>query len=212
MAARADLLKFLRKNKVVFAWSYEYIPGIDPRVISHKLNVDPIMHPVKQKKRTFALERNEAAAKELGEFDIEYKPQIAIKAQVLADFLAEYTYLELEEPLKEEPKPWVLQVDGSTTREASRAGLILTSPKGQHLSYALRIRREENIEADYLEKLATAKEDAIPWNTPVRYFELPSILAPNIQVQAIDYNNSWTGPIVEYITNGTLPNGKVKAR
>ena len=29
---------------------------------------------------------------ELGQFDIEYRPQAAIKAQVLADFIAEFTY------------------------------------------------------------------------------------------------------------------------
>ncbi|KAF7135017.1 hypothetical protein RHSIM_Rhsim08G0105300 [Rhododendron simsii] len=74
----------------------------------------------------------------------------------------------------------------------------------------VRIPREENNEADYLAKLATAKEDAIPRNTPVRYLELPSIVSPDIQVQAINYSDSWTGPIVDYITNGTLPEDKVK--
>ena len=29
---------------------------------------------------------------ELGQFDIEYQPQVVIKAQVLADFIAEFTY------------------------------------------------------------------------------------------------------------------------
>ncbi|KAG5565479.1 hypothetical protein RHGRI_001387 [Rhododendron griersonianum] len=87
---------------------------------------------------------------ELGEFDIEYKPRIAIKAQVLADFLAEYTYPNPKELPKEEPKPWVLQVDGSTTREASGASLILTSPRGQHLSYTLRFEfKATNNEAEY---------------------------------------------------------------
>ncbi|XP_058217361.1 uncharacterized protein LOC131328431 [Rhododendron vialii] len=46
-AAKAELLQFLRKNKDVFAWSHEDIPGIDPMVISHKLNVDPTARPVK---------------------------------------------------------------------------------------------------------------------------------------------------------------------
>ncbi|KAG5565187.1 hypothetical protein RHGRI_001176 [Rhododendron griersonianum] len=196
-------------------------------------------------------------------------------------------YPELEELPKEEPKPWILQVDGSTTREASGAGLVLTFPKGQRLSYALRfefkatnneaeyealvvgldlakavgadhvlaksdsqlvvgqvlgeytvkeeimqkyldkvkaqiaklqsfsivrIPREENIEADYLSKLATAKEGAIPPNALIRYLELPSIFAIDVQVQVIDYSNSWTGPIVDYITNGALPDDNVKAR
>jgi len=31
-------------------------------------------------------------AVELGQFNIEYRPQVAIKAQVLVDFIAEFTY------------------------------------------------------------------------------------------------------------------------
>ena len=38
---------------------------------------------------------------EIRQFNIEYQPQVAIKAQVLADFIAEFTYTEdEEEPLK----------------------------------------------------------------------------------------------------------------
>ncbi|KAF7150242.1 hypothetical protein RHSIM_Rhsim02G0177200 [Rhododendron simsii] len=76
----------------------------------------------------------------------------------------------------------------------------------------VKIPREENNEANYLAKLATAKEDAIPRNTPVRYLESPRIVSPDIQVQAIDYSDSRTGPIIDYITNGSLPEDKVKAR
>jgi len=35
------LVTFLRKNKDVFAWSHEDMPGIPPSVIAHKLMVDP---------------------------------------------------------------------------------------------------------------------------------------------------------------------------
>ncbi|KAJ9542393.1 hypothetical protein OSB04_028899 [Centaurea solstitialis] len=41
-----------------FAWSHEDMVGIDPDIISHKLNVDPSFKPVKQKRRKFAPERN----------------------------------------------------------------------------------------------------------------------------------------------------------
>jgi hypothetical protein len=41
------------------------MPGIDPSVIIHKLNVDPNHRPVKQRKRTFAAERNQAVAEEV---------------------------------------------------------------------------------------------------------------------------------------------------
>ncbi|KAJ9538340.1 hypothetical protein OSB04_031073 [Centaurea solstitialis] len=41
-----------------FAWSHEDMVGIDPDIISHKLNVDPSFKPIKQKRRKFAPERN----------------------------------------------------------------------------------------------------------------------------------------------------------
>ncbi|KAJ9566630.1 hypothetical protein OSB04_002596, partial [Centaurea solstitialis] len=50
------------ENKVAreycFAWSHEDMVGIDPSIISHKLNVDPTFKPIKQKRRKFAPERN----------------------------------------------------------------------------------------------------------------------------------------------------------
>jgi hypothetical protein len=50
------LVAFLVKNKDVFAWSHEDMPGIPPSVITHKLMVDPGHRPVKQRRRTFAPE------------------------------------------------------------------------------------------------------------------------------------------------------------
>jgi hypothetical protein len=41
------------------------MPGIDTEVMVHKLNVNPSMHPVKQKRRVFALERNAAVMAEV---------------------------------------------------------------------------------------------------------------------------------------------------
>ena len=41
---------------------------------------------------------------ELGQFDIEYRPQAAIKAQVLADFIAEFTYPCKEEETRQSSK------------------------------------------------------------------------------------------------------------
>ena len=41
------LICFLRKNIDVFAWSHEDMPGIDPSVITHRLNVHPSSRPVR---------------------------------------------------------------------------------------------------------------------------------------------------------------------
>ena len=57
---RQDLVQFLRKNIDVFAWSHEDMPGINPSVITHRLNVHPFSKPVRQKKRVFAPERDNA--------------------------------------------------------------------------------------------------------------------------------------------------------
>ena len=38
-AIRQELTAFLRSNRVVFAWTHEDMPGIDPSVIVHRLNL-----------------------------------------------------------------------------------------------------------------------------------------------------------------------------
>ena len=55
---KKDLVRFLKKNIDVFAWSHENMSGIDPSVIIHCLNVSPSFKPVRQKKRVFAPERD----------------------------------------------------------------------------------------------------------------------------------------------------------
>ena len=42
---RQDLAGFLRMNQDVFTWSHEDMPGIDPSVIVHRLNVNPASSP-----------------------------------------------------------------------------------------------------------------------------------------------------------------------
>ena len=41
------------------------MPGIDPSVITHHLNVHPSSNPVRQKKRVFAPERDNAIKEEV---------------------------------------------------------------------------------------------------------------------------------------------------
>ena len=55
---KKDLIRFLKKNIDVFAWSHEDMPGINPSVITHRLNVSPSFKPMRQKKRVFAPERD----------------------------------------------------------------------------------------------------------------------------------------------------------
>ena len=49
---------------------------------------------------------------ELSQFDIEYHPRTAIKAQALADFISEFTFLD-KDSLTNEAERWTIQTDGS---------------------------------------------------------------------------------------------------
>ena len=60
---RQDLASFLRMNQDVFAWSHEDMPGIDPSIIVHRININPDSSPVRQKKRVFAQERDKAGVR-----------------------------------------------------------------------------------------------------------------------------------------------------
>ncbi|XP_065622631.1 uncharacterized protein LOC136064616 [Quercus suber] len=62
---KEDLVQFLRKNTDVFAWTHEDMPGIDPSIITHCLNVCPSSNLVRQKKRVFAPERDDAIRDEV---------------------------------------------------------------------------------------------------------------------------------------------------
>ncbi|KAL0373262.1 UNVERIFIED_CONTAM: Retrovirus-related Pol polyprotein from transposon gypsy [Sesamum radiatum] len=59
------MVDFLKKNADLFAWGPSDFKGIDPEVIVHRLNVDPMVRPVKQKKRSFRAERNRIIEEEV---------------------------------------------------------------------------------------------------------------------------------------------------
>ncbi|KAL1204507.1 putative mitochondrial protein [Cardamine amara subsp. amara] len=69
---------------------------------------------------------------ELSEYDIEYRPRTAAKAQVLADFIIELG-VENSNTSSSTPK-WTLHVDGASSRQGSSVGLRLTSSEGEQLS------------------------------------------------------------------------------
>ena len=88
----------------------------------------------------------------LSEFDIWYKPKTAIKGHVLADFVMEFTSAE---PTKNaqtvnDLSIWKLSIDGASNAQGSGAGLILTSPEGIDIEYALRFGfQASNNEVEY---------------------------------------------------------------
>ena len=62
---RQALAVFLKMDQDVFVWNHEDMPGIDPSVIVHRLNVNSASSPIRQKKRVFAQERDKAIAEEV---------------------------------------------------------------------------------------------------------------------------------------------------
>ena len=62
---KSPFIHFLKKNMGVFAWKQEDMGGIDPAVITHKLNVNPSFKPIKQKRRSFTLERQKVINEEV---------------------------------------------------------------------------------------------------------------------------------------------------
>ncbi|KAJ8480110.1 hypothetical protein OPV22_023837 [Ensete ventricosum] len=57
---QVQLIDFLRRNDDVFAWTPNDMPGIDPEIAQHYLNISPDARPVKQRPRKFAPDRQRA--------------------------------------------------------------------------------------------------------------------------------------------------------
>ena len=62
---KGPLTQFFRQNKDIFAWKQVDMGGIDPTVITHRLNVSPSFKLVKQKRRSFARDRQKAINEEV---------------------------------------------------------------------------------------------------------------------------------------------------
>ena len=76
-----ELKAFLKDNQDVFTWGHEDMPGIDPLIMVHKLNVSPSFSPIRQKKRVFAQEQDKAIAEE-------------VRKLLEANFIREVYYLD----------------------------------------------------------------------------------------------------------------------
>ena len=76
---------------------------------------------------------------ELSQFDIEYHPRTAIKAQALADFIAEFT-LPDEDSLTDGVERWTIQIDGSLAQRRGGVGVIITTPDGEILKYGIQLK------------------------------------------------------------------------
>ena len=150
-ALRGEEERYPRIEKLILAL-VTAARKLHPYFQAHTIEV-PTEYPMKQ-----VLHKPETSGRlmkwvvELSEFDIIYKPKIAIKGQVLADFVMEFTSTEPAENTQTTPDLpiWKLYVDGAANAQGIGAGLILTSPEGIDIEYALRFGfQASNNEAEY---------------------------------------------------------------
>lgn len=74
---------------------------------------------------------------ELSEFNVRYHPREVIKAQALVNFITEFTLAHNQQNGGEGVKRWIVRVDGSSTQYPEGVGVILQSPEGDLLQYAI---------------------------------------------------------------------------
>ncbi|KAK3033290.1 hypothetical protein RJ639_033221 [Escallonia herrerae] len=171
---------------------------------------------------------------ELGEFDVQYKPRTAIKAQALADFIVECTLPEDPPQLviSEAPDPWNLYVDGSSALGSSGAGLILISPEGFTIKYALRFGFQasnneaeyeallagirlahalKNTQADTLSRLASADEIDVRHPVYLEFLKDRSI-SSQTEIEIIKQEPCWMDMIIKYLSIGELSSERHEAR
>jgi ribonuclease HI len=88
--------------------------------------------------------RNPDAAGRIAKWSVElmgetlaYAPRKAIKSQILADFVAEWTDTQL--PPQVQAECWTLYFDESVMKTEAGAGLLFISPLGMHMRYAVHL-------------------------------------------------------------------------
>ena len=74
---------------------------------------------------------------ELSQFDVEYRPRIAIKAQALTDFITEFT---TPEDANNQKDLWMINTDGLSIQKGGRVGIVITSPDKDVLKYGAQLK------------------------------------------------------------------------
>jgi ribonuclease HI len=116
---------------------------------AHKIVVPPSFHLGEIIHNRDANGRIVKWSVELGEFEIKFCPRQVIKSQILADFVSEWTEIQMPPP-KERPEHWIMYFDGTLNLEGAGAGVLLISPQGEQLKYVLQIHyKASNNGAEY---------------------------------------------------------------
>ncbi|XP_022897720.1 uncharacterized protein LOC111411417 [Olea europaea var. sylvestris] len=154
---------------------------------------------------------------ELGEFDIEFKPRPSIKAQALADFIAELTprprgpdsRFEFEATNNEaEYGVVVIALELALSLELEFVKDLQRKFKSCEIA---KIARKHNRKADALSRLVFMGVDSLDRTVHIKVITEPSI-NQTPDVMDIDNELSWMDPIIEFITSGNLPSDARLAR
>nr|AAW56896.1 putative polyprotein [Oryza sativa Japonica Group] len=87
---------------------------------------------------------------ELSQFDVHFVPRTAIKSQVLADFVADWTMPDNRSDNRIDNETWIMAFDGALNSQGAGAGFILTSPSGDQFKHAIHLNfRATNNTAEY---------------------------------------------------------------
>ena len=128
---RSPLIHFLEQNIEVFSWKQEDMGEVDSAVITHRLNINPSFKPVKQKRRSFAPERQKVINEEVGKL-LQAK---AIREVEYPEWLANVVLV------KKENDKWWLYIDFTEINRACpkdsfplpRIDLIVDATAGHQL-------------------------------------------------------------------------------
>jgi ribonuclease HI len=120
-----------------------YIVVLARRKLRHYFEAHPVM--VVSSFPLGEITCNPDAAGKIAKWSVElmdetliYTLHKAIKSQILADFITEWTDTQLP-PLQIQAECWTLYFDGSVMKTGVGAGLLFISPLGEHMRYAVRL-------------------------------------------------------------------------
>ncbi|XP_074266542.1 uncharacterized protein LOC141589817 [Silene latifolia] len=136
-AERKGFVELLNEFKDVFAWSYKDMPGINKEIAEHKIPIKPGFKP------------NVKIDPHASEFDLKYVPLKAIKGKVVTDFLADNPVEETdivdtwsfpdEDIVHVEDDVWVLYFDGASNNMGCGIGVLIISPRGEHVPVSIKL-------------------------------------------------------------------------
>lgn len=130
-------VKYPHMEKIVFALI------VASRKLHPYFQVNLILVMMDQTRKK-AMKKPEAAGRlvqwviELSQFDIEYHPRIAIRAQALVDFIVEFTIPD-NGKMQDSSDSWTIQTDGSLIQKRG-AVVVIKMPEGETLSYGVRLQ------------------------------------------------------------------------